>query len=309
MFALIVKTLLFPGLYNRKHPYWECRQFKAANTSSTLCEPVLLPVQVKLHSEIAGAGPPLLILHGLFGSSSNWRSIARQFQANWTTHCLDLRNHGQSPWAPTMAYVEMADDVRQYVADQGLAGERLAIVGHSMGGKVLMALALQQPSWLACTVVVDIAPVQYQSRLAGIAQAMLRPEFTPDLNRMQAQARLVPLLEDPRIAPFLMQNWVKRSDSSMGWRINAAAIANQMDAITDFPQDWASRQAPVKSLLHVIRGEHSDYMPSDHASAIASFQPYFQAVRLTTITGAGHWVHADQPEAFVSALRDCLANC
>jgi pimeloyl-ACP methyl ester carboxylesterase len=124
-------------------------------------------VALNLACESTGSGPPLVVLHGLFGSSGNWRGIARDLAATHSVHCVDLRNHGASPWADSMGYIEMADDVLQLI--RKLRVERPVVMGHSMGGKTAMAMALRQPASVSRLIVVDIAPVTYADTLTRCA--------------------------------------------------------------------------------------------------------------------------------------------
>ena len=248
--------------------------------------------------ESLGSGPPLVVLHGLFGSGRNWHSVARWLSATHTVYCLDLRNHGASPWADAMGYPEMADDVRGFITRRGLG--QPAILGHSMGGKTAMALALLHPEQMGPLIVVDIAPVSYTDTFTPFVEAMRAPDVLAAASRTEAQRRLQSLLPDPSLAPFLAQNLVMRNDH-LDWRINLASIAGAIGALSDFPpllHDLRFRRS-----LTAIVGARSDYVPSRSASAYA---PMFSRVRVEAIADAGHWVHADQPQAFLAAVRRAL---
>ncbi|MEO7940864.1 MAG: alpha/beta fold hydrolase, partial [Burkholderiaceae bacterium] len=175
---------------------------------------------LELQSQIAGDGNPLVILHGLFGSATNWRSMARLLAADYEVHAVDLRNHGASPWADTMTYAEMADDVRQYIALHRLPP--VTMMGHSMGGKTAMALALTHPERVERLIVVDIAPRRYNDGLSDYAQAMASIDLMAAVSRGEVQRQLQALLPDPAVAPFLVQNLVPRNEH-FDWRINLAA--------------------------------------------------------------------------------------
>ena len=165
---------------------------------------------LELNSEISGSGAPLVILHGLFGSATNWRSVARSLATDHEVHALDLRNHGASPWADTMSYAEMADDVRHYVERHKL--KSVTLMGHSMGGKTAMALALAQPEALKRLIVVDIAPRSYHDALSSYAQAMRSVDLMAAASRAEVQRQLQALLPDASVAPFLVQNLVQRNE-------------------------------------------------------------------------------------------------
>jgi esterase len=253
---------------------------------------------LNLAFETMGSGPPLLVLHGLFGSSGNWRSVARHLAATHTVHCVDLRNHGASPWADTMGYGDMADDLLQLM--DRLALRAPVVIGHSMGGKAAMALALRQPQRVGQLVVVDIAPVSYADTLTPFALAMSGAEVMSTASLGEVQRRLQQAVPDPGVVPFLMQNLVRHNDH-FDWRINLVGICAAMPQLCSFPPELlgATFEGPVT----VIAGERSDYVPRHDGSA---FGPMFPRAQVEVLPGAGHWVHADQPAAFVALLKRVL---
>ncbi|CAD5366324.1 AB hydrolase-1 domain-containing protein [Rubrivivax sp. A210] len=253
---------------------------------------------LQLAFEVTGEGPPLLVLHGLFGSGNNWRSVARALASTHRVYCVDLRNHGASPWADTMGYAEMADDVRALIADQGLG--RPAVVGHSMGGKTAMALALESPEVLGHLVVVDIVPVAYGDRMSPYVEAMRSLDATALASRTEAQRRLLSMIPEPAVVPFLLQNLVARNDH-FDWRLNLAAIGAAVPALSSFPPDLLSRRYEGPATL--IAGANSNYVS---ATDVPEFKRLFPRATVHTIAGAGHWVHADKPADFVTALRLAL---
>jgi esterase len=253
---------------------------------------------LELNSEISGSGVPLVILHGLFGSATNWRSVARSLATDHEVHALDLRNHGASPWADTMSYAEMADDVRHYFEQHGLTS--VTLMGHSMGGKTAMALALAYPESLEQLIVVDIAPRSYHDALSSYAQAMRSVDLMAAASRSDVQRQLQTLLPDASVAPFLVQNLVQRNEH-FDWRINLAAITSAMQTLVDFPAAVQTRR--FNKPTTVIAGALSDYVPGGDASV---FAPMFPNLAVETIEGAGHWVHAEKPQEFVQAVRRAL---
>jgi len=255
---------------------------------------------LELHGETTGAGPPLIVLHGLFGSATNWRSVARALAATRTVHVLDLRNHGASPWAQTMTYPEMADDVRQYIVSHGL--QQAAVMGHSMGGKTAMALALAHPELVDRLIVVDVAPISYSDSLGSYAQAMRSVDLMAAASRGDVQRQLQAMLPDASVAPFLVQNLVPRNEH-FDWRINLAAITGAMSGLSGFPAELRTRR--FKQPTTAIAGAMSDYVPD---GAAAHFAPMFPDIVVTTIDGAAHWVHADKPGKFVDAVQTALAR-
>ena len=253
---------------------------------------------LNLACETTGSGPPLVVLHGLFGSSGNWHGIARALSEAHTVHCVDLRNHGASPWADSMAYAEMADDVLHLVDRLGL--KRAAVMGHSMGGKTAMALALRHPRRVSRLIVVDIAPISYADTLTPFAQAMRSADVISAASRAEVQRRLQQQVPDREVVPFLMQNLVTLNDH-FDWRLNLLGISAAMTGLCTFPSDLLGRRFDGPTT--VIAGAQSDYV-TDRADAM--FAPMFVDVEIDVIEDAGHWVHADQPAAFLARVRHAM---
>jgi pimeloyl-ACP methyl ester carboxylesterase len=247
-----------------------------------------------------GGGPPVLILHGLFGAAGNWTSVARRFGARFHVFALDLRNHGASPWAPRMDYGAMADDVAQFLGARGL--ERSAIIGHSMGGKAAMVLALTRPERVERLVVVDIAPVPRPPVHAQLVAALRALDVKRLARRGEADAQLKPTVPDPATRAFLLQNLVAEG-KGFRWRLNLDAIDAQMDEIAGFPSFDPSVRYNGPTL--VVRGGRSDYVEDGDKAA---FDALFPTVRFVTIADAGHWVHAEQPEKFLAVAAPFLAG-
>ena len=255
---------------------------------------------LNLAFETVGSGPPLLVLHGLFGSGSNWRSVARQLAPTHTVHSVDLRNHGASPWADAMDYVAMADDVLQLM--DRLSLEQPAVLGHSMGGKTAMALALMYPERVDRLIVVDIAPVSYADTLTPFADAMRSVDMAAAASRADVQRRLQQLVPDPNVVPFLMQNLMTHDDR-YDWRLNLIAIGAAMPQLCAFPSELLGLH--FRRPTTVIAGEHSTYVAHRDGS---TFQPMFPQVGIDVVENAGHWVHADQPAAFIARVRQALGQ-
>jgi esterase len=247
-----------------------------------------------------GAGPPLVILHGLFGSAHNWTTIARRLGANFRVLVPDLRNHGASPWARPMDYESMAADVSSFLAAQKI--EAVPIVGHSMGGKAAMVLALTEPSRVARLVVVDIAPVPRGPVRDPMVEAMMRLDLSHMTRRAEADAALKPEIPDAAVRNFLLQNLVA-SDGALRWRVNLEALHQDMAKIAGFPEFPAG--TVYRGLTLVLRGAASDYVDD---AGLAAFPKFFPGFSLVTIPGAGHWLHAEAPDAFLVALTAFLAK-
>jgi esterase len=245
-----------------------------------------------------GAGPPLAILHGLFGSGRNWASIAQRLAAHHRVTALDLRNHGASPWADSMSYAEMADDVRTALIGRGY--RRYALLGHSMGGKVAMLASLKHPEETDRIVVADIAPVDYPPRHLGLVHAMRALDLTGIKRRSEADARLAAAVPDPAERGFLLQNLVFE-DGHAHWRLNLAAIEHQMTDLVGFPVIPPGTVYRGPALF--VAGGRSDYLRPLHEPAIRRL---FPAAEIARIPDAGHWLHAEQPRAFVDLVEPFL---
>ena len=246
-----------------------------------------------------GAGRPVLILHGLFGSGANWTAVARRLGEQFRVFALDLRNHGASPWADRMDYPAMAADVAAFIARRKLG--RVALIGHSMGGKAAMVLALSQPDLVERIVIVDIAPAAHPPSVGAYAEAMLALDLRGVTRRGAADALLRPHIPDDAVRLFLLQNIVPGPDG-MQWRVNLRAILTSLAAVSGFPEVPPGTVYPGPALI--VRGERSDYVEERDLPA---FRRLFPAARLVTIARAGHWVHADRTEEFLDAVTPFLA--
>lgn len=233
-----------------------------------------------------GAGPPLVLLHGLFGSARNWRAVAEVLAAAYRVYALDLRNHGESPRAASMAYPELAADVRHTLGRLGVRAP--ALVGHSMGGKVAMRLALEGshagggPGGL---VVVDIAPVAYAAE----------PQWSGALARLDTGKGLASPGELRALLSALPE-----PESHFDGRVNLAAVLSNLEALADFPVPAGARYAGPALF---VAGGLSPYLRAEHHGAIRRLFPRAEIVR---IPGAGHWVHADQRATLTETIREFL---
>jgi esterase len=246
-----------------------------------------------------GAGPPLAILHGLFGSGRNWTSIAQGLAPQHRVIALDLRNHGASPWAETMGYAEMAEDVRASLSARGY--EHYALLGHSMGGKVAMMAALQHPETVQRLIVADIAPVSYPMRHLGEVEAMRRLDLTGIQRRSQADVALASAIPDAAERAFLLQNLIFDNGEAR-WRFNLEAIEQQMPALVDFPTIPTGGTYDSPALF--LAGGRSDYVQPASEPAIRRF---FPKAEIASIDKAGHWLHAEQPAEFLAIIARFLS--
>jgi esterase len=247
-----------------------------------------------------GEGPPVVCLHGLLGSGRNWVGVANALAPRLEVVLPDLRNHGASPWSDEVGYPAMAEDVAGLLDELALPSARL--VGHSMGGKVAMTLALTRPERVERLVVVDIAPVAYRHGFEGYINAMLAVDVDRLTRRAEADAALTPAVPDPSVRAFLLQNLEQR-DGRFAWRPNLQALLAGMGTITGVPDLPGAR--PYRGPCCFIRGARSDYVRDEHLPRIRAL---FPSAEVRTIEGAGHWVHAERPQAFLEALTGCLGG-
>jgi esterase len=251
------------------------------------------------HDAYGAAGRPLVILHGLLGSARNWAAPAKQLGEDFRVFVLDLRNHGRSPWAATMAFDEMAGDVLAFILRHELRDA--VLIGHSLGGKVAMRLALTRPEQIARLVVVDVAPVAYEHGFAAYIEAMQAVGLGGLGRRADADAALKPAIPEAGIRSFLLQNLVQ-GDHGLAWRVNLGALADGMDRLMGFPREAAT---PYRGPTLFLAGAHSDYVRPEHRALIGRL---FPSAEFATIEGAGHWVHAEAPAAFMAAVEGFLAE-
>ncbi len=252
---------------------------------------------MQLHARVQGHGPAVVLLHGLFGSHDNLGLLARRLSDDHALYALDLRNHGRSPHAEPMEYAAMATDVAETMDAHEL--KAAAIVGHSMGGKAGMELALAQPQRVSALVVLDIAPVAYGRHHDRELAAMQRLDPARCASRSEADAALAEAIPNAFVRQFLLKNLV-RDGSAFAWRIPLATIERQYPAIAAAPS--AGRyDGPVLFL----RGERSEYVGDDHEAAIHERFPH---ARIETIPDAAHWLHAEAPEQVGARVRRFLAE-
>jgi pimeloyl-ACP methyl ester carboxylesterase len=252
----------------------------------------------QLHFTSTGSGTPLVVLHGLFGSGRNWQSHARQFSSQYRVISADLRNHGDSFHADEMNYSLMADDVEELLRQLGI--DQCYMLGHSMGGKVAMALALQNRDLFRAMVVADIAPVAYFHHYDDLIDPIRALRLDQLESRAQADQLLRQNIPEDQLRSFLLQNLVRETDG-WRWRVNWPIIQRDMEFLTGFVDVPGERVVDVPTLF--VRGENSDYVG---AAEIEAINRYFSAASISTIEDAGHWLHAENPEAFSRAVLEFL---
>jgi len=250
-----------------------------------------------LNSIETGAGAPLILLHGLFGAAKNLGVIARGLSAKARVISLDMRNHGESPHADGMDYADMAKDVAETMTALGLPAA--LVVGHSMGGKAAMSLALSRPALVQKLVVMDIAPVAYKHGHDSYVAAMRALPLTPSLTRHEADAALAAAVPEPPMRSFLLNNLIL--GAAPRWRLGLAEIAEAMPRLIGWQDPPGAKPYTGPTLF--LRGATSDYVPDSAWAAIAE---RFPAAEEKNVAEAGHWLHAEQPAAVIAALKEFL---
>lgn len=253
---------------------------------------------MKLHYKAYGTGRPIVILHGLFGMGDNWRTFARMTEHQATSILVDLRNHGRSPHSEEMSYAAMAADVRALLEELGLTSA--VIMGHSMGGKVAMTLALETPGAVERLIVVDIAPRAYAPHHQDVIRAISSITPADLLSREGVEIRLASILgDDATTVQFLMKNLTRDEQGRLQWKSNIPVLLTAYTHIVEAITAPHAFEGPTA----FIRGERSSYIRDTDLPGIHAL---FPSAELITIPGAGHWVHADQPRAFADAVLGLL---
>jgi esterase len=250
-----------------------------------------------LHYETYGRGHPLIILHGLFGTQENWRTLSKAFAQHFRVFALDQRNHGRSPHSDIFTYQAMSEDLSGFVQTHGLASAHL--LGHSMGGKVAMRFALTHPERVDTLVVVDIAPKVYPPGHDDVFAGLYALDLRTLRSRREADAVLARHLPDPALRQFLLKSLEREESGAFHWRIN-------LDAIRDNYNEMLKGFDPAGTFTKptlFIRGADSDYIKDSDLLAIREIFPH---ARFATISGAGHWVHAEAPQEFARVVTEFL---
>ena len=251
-----------------------------------------------LHGTEAGAGAPLVLLHGLFGAGRNFGALQRALASRCRVIALDLRNHGASPHDPAMDYAVMAADVLETL--QARSALPAMLLGHSMGGKVAMRAALDAPAAVSRLLVADIAPVRYAGSFAAYAAAMRAIDLHPGLTRAEAEASLAPAVPDAGVRGFLLQNL--QFGAHPRWRIGLAEITAALPNILDWP---GPPGAHFDNPALFVAGAQSDYILPEYRPAIRAL---FPTARFVTVKQAGHWLHADNPAGFQAVVEAFVAG-
>lgn len=261
---------------------------------------------MKLFFRSYGSGPPLFILHGLYGSSDNWISIAKMVGDNYTVYLPDLRNHGQSPHSELMDYNAMRDDLIE-LADY-LNVKRFFLAGHSMGGKVAISFALEWPERLNGLLIADISPFinENSGHIAydqhhSILKAILSLDLSIIHSRTEAESELKKLIESEKIRGFILKNLHRSSGNNFNWKINALSLLNNLDRIMEGIDRTTIGDYQISGFPVIfLKGAESDYInPADYSDILK----IFPAAEITEIENSGHWLHTDQPVEVARNLK------
>lgn len=252
---------------------------------------------MQLHYQTLGQGQPLILLHGLFGSSDNWGTVARHFAQHYQVISVDLRNHGKSPHGESQTYTDMENDLLEVC--EALNLERIHLLGHSLGGKVAMQFATSHPDRIEKLIIVDMALRAYADAHTHLIDAMMAVDLTAVESRAEVDKALSSAIPQAMVRQFLLMNLIK-PENNLAWRINLAAIKNNYPGLL---QAVCARTRYEKPCLF-IRGERSDYVRDADTAHIKNHFTNAQFASLAT----DHWVHAEQPQAFIEVVGDFLVK-
>jgi esterase len=245
-------------------------------------------------------GPSVVFLHGLFASMQNWQGIVKRLVHDFHVFNVDLPNHGNSLHTEAVDYMDMRDRVIQLLDSEDVPTP-VNLVGHSMGGKVAMMVALARPDLVSKLLVEDMAPKEYPQWFAPIIYSLINVNLSKYKSRLEVDDALAPEITDANLRMFLMTNLVRAEDKSFRWRVNLDAMVKGGPSIAGFPDVSGQNTLPML----VVRGSLSPYVDEGD---LPLFQKYFPNAELKTVVGANHWVHARDAEAFLGHLLGFLGR-
>jgi len=264
---------------------------------------------MKLFYRKFGDGPPLIILHGLYGSSDNWVSIAKSISDSFTVYLPDQRNHGQSPHSDVHDYNSMRDDLFEMVNELHI--RKFFLAGHSMGGKTAIAFAAKWPEMIYGLLIADISPftngntrkLEYSQHLT-ILKTILSTDVSSVSSRDEAESFLTEKISSEKVRGFILKNLKRNAGGVFTWKLNASSLFNNLDKIMaglDLKEEFSE---PITGFPVIfLKGGNSEYLIS---SDMPDINKVFPASEFAEIIGAGHWIHADKPDEVIKYLRNLL---
>jgi esterase len=252
---------------------------------------------MKLFYHKKGAGPPLMIIHGLLGSSDNWLTLSKTLSEDFTVYMIDLRNHGRSPHSDEFTVQSMIEDLLELMKDQQL--DSANILGHSLGGWIAMNFAIRHPDKVGKLIIEDFAPKKYHNDLIGFLKWLINWDISNLGSLREADQRLEKISKNPAVRGFILKNLKRKKTGGFEWKPNLQAIHSNLDQVSGYLDEKQIFEKPTL----FIRGGDSNYILPQDESLI---KKHFLHARIETVSGAGHWVHADNAEEFLRIARDFL---
>jgi esterase len=260
---------------------------------------------MKLFFRKYGNGPPLFILHGLYGSSDNWVTIARSLSENFSVYLPDQRNHGQSPHSDLHDYNSMSQDLFELTDE--LKIKKLFLAGHSMGGKVAVSFALKWPEKIYSLTIIDISPFRtagterkFYNEHKNILETLLSADLSKIRTREEADSLLALKIESEKTRGFILKNLLRTGERTFSWKMNVKSLSDNLENIVDgMPRPTNETEHVTGFPVTFIKGEDSDYLSSVEFEAI---QRLFPSAEFITVKNAGHWVNAERPDAIIDIL-------
>ena len=253
---------------------------------------------MKLYSRVFGEGQPLLIIHGLFGMSDNWQSLAKQFSVFFEVHLIDLPNHGRSYHTDDFSYAHMSEDIKAYIKDNNL--QDTSIIGHSLGGKLAMQLAVSEPQLISKLIIVDISPRFYPIHHDKIIEGLQSLDFSKLKSRSEADTVLSNYIEENDVRQFLLKSMHWKEKGVLDFRFNLTAISANIANVGEALKEGSTFEKPTLFL----KGENSNYINDNDEDLIFT---HFPNAEIENISESGHWLHAENPTHFFeTVMRFCI---
>ncbi len=252
---------------------------------------------MKLFSRVLGEGQPLLIVHGLFGMSDNWQTLAKQFAAFFEVHLIDLPNHGRSPHTDDFSYSHMCEDIKEYISDSNL--ENAIIIGHSLGGKLAMQLAVTEPQLISKLIVVDISPRFYPIHHDKIIEGLQSLDFITLKSRSEADKVLSKYIVEADVRQFLSKSMYWKEKGVLDFRFNLSSISANIANVGEALAEDSRYEKPTLFL----KGENSNYIGEHDEDLIFT---HFPDADIENIADSGHWLHAENPTQFFETVMRFL---